>query len=108
MVRSQSWPRKVKREVDYITGSPLGPFKWLMRAVLRTAFVVVALGVPILLYNEPERMRALADGPVVFDEVHGLALSVLTTELGLLLGIVALLAFVAPFLPDRRTDGGPY
>lgn len=96
------WATKVRREWGALTGGPVSFSWWMVRAAWRVLFSVVVFGVMGMLYLRPAALTTVADGE---GSVFSLVVTVLTTpELVLLLAFVAAVAFVLPFLPDRRPE----
>lgn len=93
------WPTKVRREWAALTGGPVSLSWWLLRALFRTAFIVAVFGLMGFLYFDPPALQAVASGAA---SPLSLLVVVFTTPAFVgFLALVAVLAFVMPFLPDR-------
>ncbi len=93
------WPTKVRREWAALTGGPVSLSWWLLRALFRTAFTVAVFGLMGFLYFDPPALQAVADG--VASPLSLLVVVFTTPAFAGFLALVALVAFVMPFFPDR-------
>lgn len=97
------WPTKVRREWAVLTGGPVSFSWWMLRAFLRTAFSVALFGVLGFLHFDPATLQAVADGTA---SPLSLLVVVFTTPAFVgFLALVAVVAAVMPFLPDRDPHG---
>lgn len=97
------WPTKVRREWRALTGGPVSFSWWMVRAFARVAFAVAIFGVVGLVYFQPPVVQSVTDGTA---SPLSLVLWVLTTPSFVgFLALVAVIAFVMPFLPDRDPHG---
>jgi hypothetical protein len=97
------WVTKVRREWAALTGGPVSFSWWMLRAVWRVVFTVGLFGVLGFLHFDPMALQAVADGTA-----SPLSLLVVVSTTPAFVGFLALVAVVAlvlPFLPDRDPHG---
>lgn len=93
------WPTKVRREWAALTGGPASFSWWMLRAAFRTAFSVAIFGLIGFLHFDPAALQSVADGAA---SPLSLLVVVITTPAFVgFLALVAVVAAVMPFLPDR-------
>jgi Na+-translocating ferredoxin:NAD+ oxidoreductase RnfD subunit len=93
------WPTKVRREWRALTGGPVSFSWWLVRALGRVVFAVAVFGVFGLVYFEPPMLADVLAGTA--SPLSLLPWALTTPTLVGFLAVVAVVAFVLPFLPDR-------
>lgn len=98
------WLTTVRREWAAITGGPVSLSWWLLRALGRVVFMVALVAVLALLYFDPPVLGSVLDGGASPLALLPWALTT-PTFLGVL-AVVAVLAFVLPFLPDSGPHDG--
>ena len=95
-----AWRRKVRRELDALTGGPLSAGWWVTKAGLRVAFAEVIFMFLVLMNNDSAAVMAVNAGEA---SLLSLAVLVLTTPDYLVIaGIVFVVALLLPFLPRRN------
>ena len=97
------WLTKVRREWAALTGGPVSFSWWMVRAFFRVALGVAFLGGLSLLHLNPTLFQGVADGTA---SPLSLLVVVFTTPAFVgFLALVAVVAAVLPFLPDRDPHG---
>ncbi|WP_082682300.1 hypothetical protein [Haloferax profundi] len=95
-----AWRRKVRRELDALTGGPLSAGWWFTKAGLRVAFAEFIFMFLVLMNNDADAILAVNAGE---SSVFSLLVLVLTTpEYLAIAGIVFVVALLLPFLPRRN------
>ncbi|WP_191965902.1 MULTISPECIES: hypothetical protein [Haloferax] len=95
-----AWRRKVRRELDALTGGPLSAGWWFTKAGLRVAFAEVIFMFLVLMNSDADAILAVNAGE---SSVLSLFVLVLTTpEYLVIAAIVFVVALLLPFLPRRN------
>ncbi|KAB1189267.1 MULTISPECIES: hypothetical protein [Haloferax] len=95
-----AWRRKVRRELNALTGGPLSAGWWFTKAGLRVAFAEVIFMFLVLMNNDSAAVMAVNAGQA---SVFSLVVLVLTTPSYLVIAaIVFVVALLLPFLPRRN------
>ena len=100
----RDWGRKVRRERERMFAGPFSLAWWLVRAALRVAFMLTIFLLLGLVATHPDVLGNVADGAQ--SPTALLVVIVGDARLLALAGLVAVLSFLAPFLPDRNDQYG--
>lgn len=96
-----AWRRKVRRELDALTGGPLSAGWWVTKAGLRVVFAEAMFMFLVIMNNDSDAIMAVNAGEA--SVLSLLALVLTTPDYLVIAGIVFVVALMLPFLP-RRND----
>jgi hypothetical protein len=99
-VNTSGWRRRVDREWGQLTGGPVSATWWLVRALLRVAFMEAVFMLLAFLAFRPDVLAGVVAGTASWWAVLA-AVATTPVLLGAFL-LVGVLALVAPFLPRRN------